>query len=229
VSEARRKARFQLYLITDRHLAAPAGGLVTVVEAALAAAAEVAPPGAVAVQLREKDLEARDIYELACALRPRCTRFGAPLLINDRIDVAMAAGADGVHLPSNSFEIDDARALLGSMRWIGVSTHQGEEVAAAAAHGADFAVFGPVFDPLSKAAYGPARGLGALATAVEAAGTMPVYALGGITGDRIAGMVAVETGTRPAGIAVIGAIFGASEPDIAARDLMRALARLETY
>src|SRR2546428_7060405 len=104
-------------------------------------------------------------------------RSAARLLITDGMGAGIAAGADGVHLPSNSFEIEDARTLLGS-RLIGVSTHQEGEVVAAAARGADFAVFGPVFDPLSKAAYGPARGLGALAGAVKAAGTMPVYALG---------------------------------------------------
>ncbi len=222
----RRSARFRLYLITDRHLAAAGGGLVATVEAALAGASEIAAPGAVAVQLRAKDLEARELYELACALRPRCSRFGAPLLVNDRIDVAIAAGADGVHLPSNSFEIADARMLLGPSRLIGVSTHHAEEVGAAASRSADFAVFGPVFDPLSKAAYGPAQGLAALADAVKAAGAMPLYALGGMTADRVAELAELEPSARPSGIAVIGAVFGAAMPGAASRDLIRALARL---
>jgi thiamine-phosphate pyrophosphorylase len=226
MSEARRKARFRLYLITDRHLAAASGGLVATVEAALAGAAEIEPTGSVAVQLREKDLEARELYELALALRPICTRFGAPLIVNDRIDIAITAGADGAHLASISFDIADARTLLGPSRLIGVSTHRLDEVTAAAKQGADFAVFGPIYDPLSKGAYGPAKGLAALADAVKAANDMPLYALGGINKLRAAEIAALEPGSRPAGIAAIGAIFGTSAPGVAVRDLMRLTAQL---
>ena len=217
-----RTVGFQLYLITDRRLAAAAGGLIPAVEAALAGGLEAGVSGAIAVQLREKDLEARELYELATALRPLCTRFGAPLIVNDRIDVAIAAGADGAHLASASLDIADARKLLGPTRLIGVSTHRSEEVAAAAANGADFAVFGPVYDPLSKGAYGPAKGLTALADAVTAAKGMPLYALGGINQPRAAEIAALAPGSRPSGIAVIGAVFGTTTPGIAARDLLRA-------
>src|SRR6516162_6845728 len=186
MSEARRKVRFQLYLITDRRLAAASGGLIATVEAALAGGAEIAPSGAIAVQLREKDLEARELYELAMALRRICTRFGAPLIVNDRLDIAIAADADGAHLASTSFDTADARALLGLSRLIGVSTHRMEEVTVATKDGADFAVFGPVYDPLSKGAYGPAKGLSALADAVKAAKGMPLFALGGINKSRAA-------------------------------------------
>jgi thiamine-phosphate pyrophosphorylase len=217
-----RTVGFQLYLITDRRLAAAIGGLVPAVEAALAGGLEAGVTSAIAVQLREKDLEARELYELAIALRPLCTRFGAPLIVNDRIDVAIAAGADGAHLASASFDIADARRLLGPSRLIGVSTHRPEEVAAAAANGADFAVFGPVYDPLSKGAYGPAKGLNALADAVTSAKGMPLYALGGINQSRAAEIAALAQGSRPFGIAVIGAVFGTTTPGAAARDLMRA-------
>src|SRR5438309_598851 len=132
MSETKPRARFRLYLITNRHLAGASGGLVAAVEAALAGGSEIEPRGSVAVQLREKDLESRQLYELAMALRPICTRFGAPLMVNDRIDVAIAAGADGAHLSSTSFVVADARALLGSSGLIGVSTHSSEEVHAAA-------------------------------------------------------------------------------------------------
>src|SRR5581483_11178661 len=141
------------------------------------------------------------------ALRPLCTRFSAALIVNDRIDVAIAADADGVHLASASFDIADARKLLGPARLIGVSTHRPEEVAAAAANGADFAVFGPVYDPLSKGAYGPAKGLTALADAVTAAKGMPLYALGGINQSQAAEIAALSSDSRPSGIAVIGAVF----------------------
>jgi thiamine-phosphate pyrophosphorylase len=215
-------ARFRLYLISDRRLAAASGGLVSTVEAALAGA-DASSPGAVAVQLREKDLEARQLYELALALRPICTRFGAPLIVNDRIDVAIAVGAEGTHLASSSFTIADARALLGPGRLIGISTHTAEEVAMAEAHGADFAVFGPIYDPLSKGAYGPAKGLAALADAVKTAQRMPLYALGGINSFRASEIAALPPGTRPTGVAAIGSVFGTSTPAIAARELIEAL------
>jgi thiamine-phosphate pyrophosphorylase len=178
--------------------------------------------GPIAVQLREKDLEAGELYELALALRPICTRFGAPLMVNDRIDVTLAAGADGAHLASTSFDIADARKLLGPSRLIGVSTHRPEEVTVAAANGADFAVFGPVYDPLSKGAYGPAKGLSALSNAVKAAKGMPLYALGGINQSRAAEIAALAPGSRPFGIAVIGAVFGTTTPSAATRDLLLA-------
>jgi thiamine-phosphate pyrophosphorylase len=215
---------FRLYLITDRRLAAPHGGLLPIDEAALAASAETMGVGATAVQLREKDLNARPLYELACALRDLCARYRAPLLINDRIDVAIAARADGVHLPANSFAIGDARALLGPSRMIGVSTHKPAEAAAAIDSGADFAVYGPVYDPVSKPAYGPAAGPANLARAVEVAGAMPLYALGGVTADRVQELTrTLDRNHRPHGVAVIGAIFGAANPAKAARQPLNAL------
>lgn len=216
-------ARFRLYLISDRRLGAGNGGLLSTIEAALDAAVGASSPGAVAVQLREKDLEARQLYELAVALRPICTRFGAPLIINDRIDVAIAADADGAHLASTSFDVGDARTLLGPDRLVGISTHSAEEVAMGARYGADFAVFGPIYDPLSKGAYGPAKGIAALAGAVQAAKGMPVYALGGINRLRAKEIASLPSTARPAGVAAIGAVFGASSPAIAARELIEAL------
>ncbi len=223
----RRRVPFRLYLITDRNLAARRGGVVAVAEAALSAASATAGPGAVALQLREKDMEARAQYELACALRELCSRYGAALLVNDRVDVAIAAGADGVHLPANSFAVADARRLVGSTRLIGVSTHEGGDVGAAAEAGADFAVYGPVYEPLSKASYGAARGAEELGAACRAGAGLPVFALGGITAERIAelgGTPALREGGRPAGVAVIGAVFGADDPAAATRTLLDALA-----
>jgi len=222
----RRRVPFRLYLITDRNLAARRGGIVAMAEAALSAASAIAQRGAVALQLREKDMEARPLYELARALRELCSRYGAALLVNDRIDVAIAAGADGVHLPANSFAVADARRLVGATRLIGVSTHAAGEVGAAAAAGADFAVYGPVYEPLSKASDGAARGAEELGAACGAAG-LPVFALGGITAERIAelgGTPALSEGGRPAGVAVIGAVFGADDPAAATRALLDALA-----
>lgn len=223
------KIPFKLYLISDRKLAESRGGLLVVVEAALSAASTTAAGArAIAVQLREKDLPARDLYELACALHAVCASYGAALLVNDRVDVAIAAEVDGVHLAGGSYGAADARALLGPGRLVGISTHAPGEVAIAAREAADFAVFGPVFEPLSKAGYGPARGAEELVGACGAGGGMPVLALGGITAERVAelgGAAALEERSRPAGVAVIGAVMGADNPGAATRALLAALAR----
>jgi thiamine monophosphate synthase len=109
---------------------------------------------------------------------------------------------------------------------IGVSTHRPEEVAVAAKDGADFAVFGPVYDPLSKGTYGPATGLTALTDAVKAANAMPLYALGGITAPRIEEIAALPSDSRPSGVAAIGAVFGTTTPGVAVHEMLHALLRL---
>lgn len=212
---------FRLYLITDRKLAGSRGLLATC-EAALRAAADFSPPGAIAVQLREKDLEGRALFELACEMRRLCNRYGAPLLINDRIDVAMAASADGVHLASDAVPVTEARKLLGNSRLIGVSTHAPGEVKSAAEADADFVVFGPVFAPLSKGSYSPPCGREGLVAACRAA-SLPVFALGGITPERVVEL----TGSGAAGVAVIGSVIGAEDPALAAKSLFDALSHWE--
>jgi len=207
-------APFSLYLITDRKLAK--GGLVAACEDALKGVGGDAPR--IAIQLREKNVTGRELLALACELRKTCTNYGARLLINDRIDVALASGADGVHLPADSFSVRDARELLGKSKLIGCSTHTIAEVEAANRAGADFVVFGPVFDPISKSAYGPAAGVGALREACEVS-DIPVYALGGITPERIVQLNECEI----AGVAVIGAVFGSASPADAATGLLRAI------
>jgi len=219
---SRPRVSFRLYLITDRRVVKN-GDLISACEAALTAAREAAPPGTVALQLREKDLPARALYELAIRLRAICARAGAPLIVNDRVDVAIAADADGVHLPFDSIGVSMARKLLGPDRLIGVSSHSPADVAGAAREGADFAVFGPVFDPLSKPATGSAWGPGGLAAACGA-GAIPVFALGGITPDRARELMAYTGPTaRPAGVASIGAIFGADSPGAATAAMLSAL------
>jgi thiamine-phosphate pyrophosphorylase len=164
------------------------------------------------VQLREKDLSARELVELGGRLREITARERAALLINDRIDIAVACDADGVHLPTSSFDVCDARTLLGPDRIVGVSTHAPEQVVAAERAGADFVVFGPVFDTPSKRGYGPPLGLAALTLAVSAV-AIPVLAIGGITADRVHEVRAAGA----AGVAVIRAILAAEDPEAAAR------------
>jgi thiamine-phosphate pyrophosphorylase len=197
---------FQLYLITDRKRT---GGrrLLDVVEAALQGGVEM-------VQLREKDLPVAELLDLACALRQRCRHYGARLLVNDRADVALAAKADGVHVPVHSFTPADARRLLGPAALIGCSTHSLAEARAAADGGADFIVFGPVFDTPSKRAFGPPVGLSALAEVTREV-SLPVLAIGGISAERIE--TVRKHGAR--GVAVVAAILEAGDPRAAARAL----------
>jgi thiamine-phosphate pyrophosphorylase len=208
------RAPFSLYLITDRKLAK--GGLAAACEQALAGAGSDAHR--IAIQLREKDLTGREQLALAHELRRISSAHCALLLVNDRVDIAIACDADGVHLPADSFAVRDARALLGKSKLIGCSTHSIAEVEAANRAGANFVVFGPVFDPISKSAYGPATGVESLREACEAS-DIPVYALGGITPDRIEELSDCEI----AGVAVIGAVFGASSPADATRALLQAI------
>ena len=193
------------------------------------AALSVAPPETVALQLREKDLDARELLELARQLRIICDRYRARLLINDRVDVAIASRADGVHLPVNSFAVADARALLGNDLLVGASTHDPADVVIAADAGANFVVYGPVYDPLSKDSYTGARGAEGLKAACAAA-SIPVFALGGINAPRVRELRTqmstaspLEPGEHPAGVAVIGAIYGTPDPAAAMRDLIDAL------
>ena len=197
---------FSLYLVTDRQRTA-GRPLLEVVEAALQG-------GVDAVQLREKDLPAAALFALATHLRDLTRRYGARLLINDRIDIALAVGADGVHLPVDSFAPADARRLLGPDALIGVSTHSVEQARAAAAGGADFIVFGPVFDTPLKRAFGTPLGLDALAH-VTGAVRVPVLAIGGLTADRVASVR--QRGAH--GVAVVAAILAADDPRMAAAAL----------
>lgn len=201
---------FSLYLVTDRHRTR-GRPLLEVVEAALQG-------GVGAVQLREKDLPAGQLFDCARKLRELCRRYGARLLVNDRIDVALAAGADGVHLPVSSFACADARKLLGPTALIGVSTHSFAEAHAARAAGADFIVFGPVFDTPSKRAFGSPVGLDALARVTRET-ALPVFAIGGITADRVE--TVCQRGAH--GVALVSAILAADDPCVAAESVTHSL------
>jgi thiamine-phosphate pyrophosphorylase len=194
--------RWGVYLVTDREQT-EGRPLLDVVTRALAG-------GVGAVQLRERGLGTRALLELATAVRAATRAAGAALMVNDRVDVALACDADGVHLPGHSFAVAEARSLLGPRRLIGVSTHHPDEVAAAAAAGADFAVFGPIFATPSKAAYGPPLGLDALARA-RAAAPLPLFAIGGID----AGNAAAVRAAGADGVAVIRAVLAAADPGAA--------------
>jgi thiamine-phosphate pyrophosphorylase len=206
VSPESARINFRLYVVTDRQQTAGRA-----LEEVIAAAAR---GGAGAIQLREKDLSARDLYALGARLQAVLSPCGVPLLINDRLDVALALDAAGVHLAGHSLSTAVARRVLGPDKLLGVSTHSVEEAHRAAEDGADFVVFGPVFTTPSKVAYGPPQGLQHL-TAVVRAVHIPVIAIGGIDHTNLSQVV--QAGAY--GVAMIRAVLAAPEPYKATQQL----------
>jgi len=186
---------FSLYLITDRHQT-QGRNLLKVVQEAI-------DGGVQAVQLREKDLCPRDLYNLAVSLRLMTHKAGVRLFINDRVDLAMAVNADGVHLRSDSFPISTVRKIIGRTKRIGVSTHSLREVREAEKEGADFVTLGPIYYTPSKGPFG--KPLGPLVIEeVKKESHIPIFALGGITIARVSDVM--NRGSE--GIGVISAILG---------------------
>ena len=197
---------FDLYLITD--------GLLADLPEAVDRALRRAPEGRVAVQLRAKQRGPRELLALAQALRSITEQRGASLFINDRIDIACSARADGVHLPEQGLPVVSARALLGSTGRIGVSCHDADGLQRAQCEGADFATLSPVFESPGK---GTPLGCERFALWTRQAG-LPVYALGGIRPKHVAQLRA----SGAAGVAVISGVFGARDPAAALEDYLRA-------
>jgi thiamine-phosphate pyrophosphorylase len=188
-----------VHLITDRRLAPDLAVRV-------AAALMGIQPGSVAIHLREKDLGGAALLVLARALAAVCRARGQLLLVNDRLDVALAAGAHGVHLPAAGVPVADARRLLGPAALVGVSCHSVADVRRARDAGASFATFGPVFDTPSKRRYGAPVGLDALREAARAG--LPLVALGGIDG----GNAAEARAAGASGVAAIRAWMEGDDP-----------------
>ena len=138
-------------------------------------------------QIREKNLPARKLYELVSRSAEVTRGTSTRLLVNDRFDIARAAGADGVHLTESSLSPRVVRETCGEEFVIGVSTHSLESARAARDGGADFVVFGPMFETESKRAYGPPQGLEKLREVATALEGFPVLAIGGITIDNADG------------------------------------------
>ena len=176
--------------------------------------------GAAVVQLRLKNAAAGDLFRLAEAAGALCRARGALLLVNDRADVARAAGADGVHLGQEDLPIGAARDLLGPDAIIGVSTHSDAEIDAAARSGADYIGFGPIFATRSKGAspLPPPHGSAGLRRAVERARPLPLVAIGGITAARAAEVA--EAGAACA--AAIAELCGAPDPAARTREMAQA-------
>ena len=149
-------------------------------EALLEAIARNLAAGIDWIQIRDKDLSARDLFDLVLRARALPNPGATKILVNTRVDVALAAGAAGAHLPSGSPAPKRWRAITPPDFWIGVSCHSIDEAREAEQDGADYILFGPVFAPRSKHADLPPRGLDRLAEAARAV-RIPVLALGGVT------------------------------------------------
>ncbi len=196
------KIDFRLYLVTDRKQV-KRGSLIESLRLALEG-------GVKAVQLREKDLTGRKLLELAGEVRRLTRLFDAKLFINDRVDVALAVEADGVHLGEKSIPVEAVRSLSRRLL-VGRSTHSLEGAKEAEKNGADFITFGPVFETPSKIGYGAPQGLGKLEEITRAV-DIPVFAIGGITPDRAKKVV--EAGAY--GVALISGILASDDPKRAA-------------
>ncbi len=195
-----------------------AGALLSLVRRALAG-------GVDAIQLRAKGLASGPLFALAAQLIPVCAAHGATLVLNDRLDVALACRAGGIQLGERSLPVAIARQVAASCRvgpakaplLIGASVHDTAGVRAAARDGADYLIYGNVFSSASKPGL-EGKGLDALSTAVAAAGDCPVVAIGGIDATNAASVRRAGAG----GMAVIGAIAGATDPVAAAAGLVAA-------
>jgi thiamine-phosphate pyrophosphorylase len=206
-------AALSLYLVADPEQTRR--DLVADVRAALAG-------GVTCVQLRAKRLGGRDFLTLAKALRSEVHATGALFVVNDRVDIAVAAGADGVHVGLSDLPLVETRRIVGPDLFIGYSPYTLEQVAAAAAAGADYVGLGPVFATASKADADPPIGVAGLAARVQAA-SLPAVGIGGITVENARDVIRAGAD----GIAVISAILHAPDPRFAASELAIAVAHAQ--
>lgn len=189
----------KLYLITDRKLFNAQCSLYLALETALQA-------GVKYLQLREKRLPARKILDMAYWMRELTGEYGAKLLINDRVDIALAVEADGVHLGQKSLPAHAARKITGDNFLIGVSTHGIDEALQAERDGADFITLGPIYNTPSKLKYGDPIGVDMLKK-VKSRVSVPVLAIGGIKTNAV--QEVVRGGAD--GVAVISGILAAED------------------
>lgn len=188
-----------LYVVTDRHQ--------TGEDKFLSILEDVIPEQGMMIQVRERDLETRELLRFVEAVHRLAHPFRVPCLINDRVDLVLATGAAGVHLRADSMPTKEARKCLGTGYLIGKSVHSAEEALQGEREGADFVVLGPVYETPSKRQYGPPLGVRVIREAVRRC-TIPVYAIGGMTTARVENVITAGA----AGVAVVSSIFQAASP-----------------
>jgi thiamine-phosphate pyrophosphorylase len=201
---------FRLLLVTDRSLV-HGRSLESVLQ-------ESVDAGVQAIQLRERDFPTRQLLSLARQIHEMTRDRAVPLIINDRVDMAVALDLDGVHLRASSLPVSVARRVVGQHRLIGVSAHSVTEAQQAGGDGADYVILGPIFETPSKREFGDPLGLAVLADACRHS-SVPVFAIGGITRERI------ESVRRAGafGVAMIGGILGREDVGRATADMQSAV------
>jgi thiamine-phosphate pyrophosphorylase len=200
--------RLRLIVITDPKLALPRS-VLDVAEEALRA-------GAPALQLRDKEASARELLDQARRLRTLTRKHGALLFVNDRLDVALAAGADGVHVGPHDLPVAAVRAAVPPPFLVGHSTDVPEVARRAVGDGADYIGCGAVFGTTTKEDAGDVIGVEGLARVARAV-EVPVVGIGGVTSE---GARAIARESPAAGVAVVGAVMAAADPGAAVRDLL---------
>ena len=201
---------YSLYLVTDRGLS---GGRPTrdIVESAIRG-------GVTCVQLREKSGTTKDFIREAIGIKDLLATAGIPLIINDRLDVALAVRADGVHLGQKDMPLEMARTITGGRLIIGISVESVSDAAAAEKGGADYLGVSPIYATPTKTDTAPALGLEGLSE-IRRTVKLPLVAIGGLNRDNAA--AAIQSGAD--GIAVVSAIVAAADPEQAANDLARVI------
>jgi len=189
----------KLYVITDSRLL-KGRSLIETVEAAIRG-------GATVIQYREKEATTRRMIEEAKLLRALCKAKGIPFIVNDRVDVALAVDADGVHLRDDDMPVEIARRILGPNKIIGASADTVEKAILYASQGADYLGVGSVYATSTKPDAGPPIGIEGLKRIIRAV-SIPVVAIGGINEDNVAQVI--EAGA--AGVAVVSAVMAAPDP-----------------
>ena len=190
---------YSLYLVTDRSLSKGRSNR-DIVEAAVAG-------GVTCVQLREKHCGTREFIHEALALRPLLRDYNIPLIINDRLDVALAVAADGVHLGQSDMPIAMARKIAGRSLLIGISAESADDALKAEQEGADYIGISPVFSTPTKIDAAPPLGLGGVSK-IRGLVDIPLVGIGGINPDNAASVI----GAGADGVAVVSAIVSAEDP-----------------
>ena len=200
-----------LYLVTDPELGGGGRPLAEIVAAAVRG-------GVTLVQLRDKRAEGRRLLDEALKLKAVLDPLGVPLIVNDRADIAFAAGAAGVHVGQSDLPAEAARRLLGPDAIVGLSLDRPEDLAQADPGVVDYVAHGPVFATATKGDSGPAVGAEGIAL-VRARTGLPLVAIGGLSADNLG--AAVRAGAD--GISLVSAIMAAPDPEAAARRLRAAV------
>jgi thiamine-phosphate pyrophosphorylase len=209
VSSRTLNEQLRLYLVAGTQDAPH--GLLETVEAALIG-------GVTAVQLREKGATDREILATAERVRELCLEHGAAFFLNDRLDLALAAQAEGIHLGVDDLPIPAARRIAGPELTIGFSPESDLGARSARIEGGSYLGVGPIYGTKSKSDAGPAIGLNVLKRRIEVSG-LPVIGIGGISAENASSVI----GAGAAGVAVMSAILMASDPQAAARALREAV------